>query len=283
MMTYFQNSNVRQLPLTIDQVRNYAPSAFALAAHESRSDKYQYIPTVNIIEGMIKAGFQPFKAQQSRCRIAGKQEFTKHMIRFRQEGRNESLVVGDHVPEIVLINSHDGTSAYKLMAGIYRLVCMNGLVVAESTIASISIPHKGDIISRVIDGSSQVLQDSTRVLGRLDDWQRLQLTAGEQQAFSEAAHTLRFGDSEGETDTPITAAQLLQPRRSEDQGADLWHTFNRVQENAIKGGLRGTKRDERGRRVRRVSTREVRGIDQDVKLNRALWQLAERMAELKAA
>jgi hypothetical protein len=35
--------------------------------------------------------------------------------------------------------------------------------------------------------------------------------------------------------------------------------------------------------MRRVTTREVRGIDQDVRLNRALWQLAERMAELKGA
>jgi len=105
-------------------------------------------------------------------------------------------------------------------------------------------------------------------------------------AFAEAAHTVRFADSEGKVSTPITAAQLLQPRRTEDTGTDLWKTFNRVQENTIKGGLTARAQDtfdNRGRRQRgrMVSTRQVKGIDQDVKLNRALWQLAERMAELK--
>jgi len=78
--------------------------------------------------------------------------------------------------------------------------------------------------------------------------------------------------------------QLLAPRRSEDNGNDLWRTFNRIQENALRGGMKARNAtDEMGRRGRRVSTREVKGIDQDVKLNRALWQLAERMAELKQA
>lgn len=57
--------------------------------------------------------------------------------------------------------------------------------------------------------------------------------------------------------------------------------MNRVQENVIKGGLHGVQRGENGHGWRNVTTRPVKGIDQDVKLNRALWQLAERMAELK--
>jgi translation initiation factor 1 (eIF-1/SUI1) len=66
----------------------------------------------------------------------------------------------------------------------------------------------------------------------------------------------------------------------------MWTTLNVVQENVIKGGLQGVAitTDERGRRQRRnVTTRQVNGIDQDVKLNRALWTLAEKMAELKSA
>jgi hypothetical protein len=62
----------------------------------------------------------------------------------------------------------------------------------------------------------------------------------------------------------------------------LWHTLNRVQENVIAGGLSAIERDAEGRRIRRVTTRQVKGIDADVRLNRSLWQLAERMAELKA-
>jgi len=281
--TYGTPANRRQTPLTIDQIAQYAPSALATRAHESRSDRYTYIPTINVIEGMIKAGFQPFSASQSRSRIEGKAEFTKHMIRFRHQDIGADLVVGDVIPEVVLVNSHDGTSAYKLIAGMYRLVCSNGLMVADSTTASLSVMHKGNIVAEVIDGSNLIIQNSQKALQAAGTWSRLQLTDGEQSAFAEAAHTLRFADSEGKVTTPITAAQLLRPRRSEDTGTDLWKTFNRVQENVIKGGLHGVQRDGAGRRLRAVSTRQVKGIDQDVKLNRALWTLAERMAELKAA
>jgi hypothetical protein len=272
-------------PLTIEEIGQIAPSALAVRAHESRSDRYAYIPTLDVIKGMMDAGFQPFKASQSISRVEGKGDFTKHMIRFRREGAQLSNV-GDSIPEVVLINSHDGTSAYKLIAGMFRLVCSNGLVIADSTIASVSVHHKGNILDNVIEGSYRIVSDSEVAMERVAQWSNLQLTTGEQSAFAEAAHTMRFADSEGTVTTPITPTQLLAPRRHWDNGNDLWHTFNRVQENVIQGGLSARTRssyDELGRFVpsRRVSTREIKGIDQDVRLNRALWTLAEKMAELR--
>lgn len=295
MMSYLHNftvgtpANRKQEPLTLDMVREYAPSAFATEAHESRSERYVYIPTVNVIEGMMRAGFAPYSASQSRSRIEGKSEFTKHMIRFRHQDVSSQLAVGDVIPEVVLINSHDGTSAYKLIAGMYRLVCSNGLMVADSTMGSVSVHHKGNIVADVVDASNLIIEGTQKALSAAGQWSQLQLTDGEQHVFAEAAHHVRFVDSEGKVSTPITVDQLLQARRYEDQGSDLWRTFNRVQENVIKGGLRAVPRDENGRRLRdengnrlhTVTTRQVKGIDQDVKLNRALWALAEKMAELK--
>ena len=265
--------------LTMDQLRSAVPSAFALDKHDSRSERYTYIPTVNVIEGLMGEGFQPFKAIQGKSRVEGKQEFTKHLIRFRHQSQTLATV-GDSAPEVILINSHDGTSSYKLIAGIFRMVCSNGLIVADSTVGSLSVPHKGDIVSQVIEGSFEIIGNSNRALETTREWQNLQLTAGEQNAFAEAAHELRFADAEGEVTTPIQPAQLLNPRRNADNGNDLWRTFNRVQENVIRGGLHGMGRDANNR-LRRVTTREVRGIDQDVKLNRAMWMLTEKMAELK--
>ncbi len=282
-----------QSALTLDAIRTVAPSAFAESAHESRSNRYTYIPTSEVITGLVAQGFQPFKAAQSRSRIEGKSEFTKHIIRFRHA---DSLATcsPEAIPEVVLINSHDGTSAYKLFAGIFRMVCSNGLIVADTLVNSLSIQHKGSIVDNVIEGSFEIIGETARTLGRVDEFRQLRLTAGEQNAYSDAARELRFADSEGTIATPITAAQLLQPRRSEDRDTnsavynrpapDMWHTLNVVQENVIRGGLSAVQRsqDEYGRPTRRrVTTREVRGIDQDVKLNRALWMLAERMAELK--
>lgn len=266
--------------LTLDHIRQSAPSAFAVQPFEAMSSRYTYIPTSNIIEGMQSAGFLPVKATQSRARDLVRREFTKHMIRFRSaQDMERAAVVGELVPEIVLVNSHDGTSAYKLMLGIFRFVCTNGMTVSDSEQQSISIRHQGDIIEQVIQGSNEIVSNAPRTIETVSTWQRLQLTAGEQGAFAESARTLRFADSDGNVDSPITAEQLLRPRRSADNGTDLWKTLNRVQENVIRGGLHGW--DYSNRRPRRVTTREVKGIDQDVKLNRALWQLAERMAELK--
>jgi len=282
--------------MSLDDIRAIAPSAFATSAHESRSSRYTYIPTSEVITGLMRAGFQPFKAAQSQCRVEGKAEYTKHLLRFRHA---DSLAIAnpEAIPEVVLVNSHDGTSAYKLFAGIFRLVCTNGLICADTLVGSLSVQHKGNIVDNVIEGSFQIIGDTTKTLGRVDEFRQLRLSNREQDAFAEAAHTLRFADSDGEISTPITASQLLQPRRREDRdentvtwnrpGHDLWRTLNTVQENVIRGGLHGVayRPDaQTGRPTRRnVTTREVKGIDQDVKLNRAMWMLAERMAELKGS
>jgi hypothetical protein len=273
--------NRHQVPLTMDEIAQRAPSALATRPYDAMSAKYTYVPTLGVIEGMIRAGFQPFSAVQSRTRIEGKAEFTKHMIRFRHADISQSLVVGDVIPEVVLINSHDGTSAYKLIAGLYRLVCSNGMMVSDSELDAINVRHTGNIVQNLIEGSYRLIADTQKSLGTVQNWSRLQLTDGDQHAFAESAHTLRFADAEGKTTTPITADQLLAPRRREDVGTDLWRTLNRVQENVIAGGLSAIQRAENGRRVRRVSTRRINGIDEDVRLNRALWALAGKMAELK--
>ncbi len=269
-------------PLDNQQIAAMAPSAFATEAHDSRSSRYAYIPTSSVIDGLRAEGFLPVSAKQGGSRIPGKAEFTKHMIRFRYQGQVPELrSVGETFPEIVLINSHDGTSAYHIMAGVFRLVCLNGMVVADRTDGARSVAHKGNVVDNVIDASFTVLGESRKALGAAADWSGLALSRDERQVFAESAHLLRFGDSEGETDTAIRPEQMLQVRRTEDRGTDLWSTFNVAQENAIRGGLTAMGRDANGRR-RRTTTREVNGIDQDVKLNKALWLLSERMAALKS-
>lgn len=273
-------SAIRQnrVPLTIDQIRKAAPSAFATGAHHSRSDRYTYLPTAAVIENMLANGFQAFAAQQSRTRIADKQEFTKHMIRFRMPNAETSLMkVGDVFPEIALINSHDGSSAYKLMAAFFRLACSNGLIVADSRIASISVRHSGNIVEEVAAGSVQIVRDMPQTIDAIERWKQIQLTAPEQKIIAQAAHTVRFADAEGHVNTPIRPDQLLHTRRQADNGNDLWTVFNKVQENVINGGASAVNPTT----FRRTTARKVNGIDQDVRLNKALWTMAEQMAALK--
>jgi hypothetical protein len=226
-----------------------------------------------VLRGLQREGFEPFMVAQGQSRIEGKTEYTKHLIRLRH-GRQGSVL--PEANEIILINSHDGASSYQMLAGVFRFVCCNGLVVGQIA-NDIRIPHKGNIQHEVIDGAFRVLEDFRGVDDSVQSMKELALQPEEQQAFATAALALRYSDRvEGQPPAPITAGQLNEPRRPEDAGASLWSTFQRVQENALRGGLPG--RTAQGKRTR---TREVASIDRGVGLNRALWVLAEEMRRLK--
>lgn len=260
--------------LSDDEIQAVAPSVFATEAHESRSERYTYVPTIDVLRGLRKEGFECFSVAQSRSRIPGKSDFTKHMLRMRQAG-NVGAHQSEGVPEVILVNSHDGTSSYQMFGGFFRFVCCNGMI-AGDTLNAIKVAHKGDIIGNVIEGAYKVVDDFETVGHSVANMRAITLSAPEQVAFATAAIETRFDTTEAPA--PIKPEALLTARRHDDKGANLWATFNRVQENVIRGGLRG-----RATTGRRMSTREITGIDQNVKTNRALWVLAEQMAAIKAA
>ena len=256
-------------PLTDDQIIRAAPSVFADSAHESRSRRYTYIPTIEVVNGLRREGFEPFMACQARTRVEGKEAFTKHLLRFRHQGQ----INGDEANEIILVNSHDGTSSYQMLAGCFRFVCHNGLICGE-THEDFRVRHSGDVVGNVIEGAFRVLDEFERVDASKVNMKRIELRPEHQQAFARAALQLRYDPEEN---VPIEPRQLNEARRFDDRGADLWRTFNRVQENLLRGGLSG-----RNANGRRTTTREVKGVSENVRLNRALWTLAEEMARLAA-
>ncbi|MDR6351376.1 DUF932 domain-containing protein [Pantoea sp. SORGH_AS_0659] len=252
-------------PLTHDELFRTVPSIFSETKHGSRSDRYTYIPTITLLDNLKREGFQPFFACQTRVRDLSKRDHTKHMLRLRREGQ----ITGNQVPEIILLNSHDGSSSYQMLPGLFRAVCQNGLICGE-TFGEVRVPHKGDVVERVIEGAYEVLGIFESVDEKREEMQQMILPPPAQQALAKAALTYRFGDEHH----PVTESQILSPRRWQDNNPDLWTTYQRIQENLIKGGLRG-----RNAQGRNQQTRSVRGIDGDVKLNRALWVMAETMLE----
>lgn len=267
--------------LTEDEMRRMAPSIFAVDKHESRSDRFRPIPTIEVLRGLMKEGFMPVGVRQSTTRDPGKAEFTKHLIRIRK--MDQQLAVGDTVCEMLLKNANDGTSAYDLMAGLFRIRCLNSLVSQTDTIDTVKVRHSGDVQGKVIEGTYRVLGAAETVMAAPQDWAQMKLAREEQMFLAEAAHVLRFGEVEDDKPSTIDPAKLLLPRRIDDRANDLWTTFNVVQENMIKGGLKGVSINTETGQRRRTSTRAVKGIDQDIRLNKALWILGERMAELKKA
>ncbi|MCD0497177.1 DUF932 domain-containing protein [Pseudomonas aeruginosa] len=258
-------------PLSDDQIHRVAPSIFAEAPHESRSQRYAYIPTATVLTELRKEGFQPFMVTQTRTRHEDRRDYTKHMIRLRHASQ---INARGEANEIILLNSHDGTSSYQMLAGMFRFVCSNGLV-CGNTVADVRVPHKSDVAGQVIEGAYQVLHGFDRALESRESMQAITLDEGEAEVFARAALSLKYDDPD--KPAPITESQILMPRRFDDRRPDLWMTFNRIQENLTKGGLSG-----RSANGRRQQTRPVQGIDSDVRLNRALWLLADGLRQLKA-
>ncbi|MES3022802.1 MAG: DUF932 domain-containing protein [Pseudomonadota bacterium] len=255
--------------LTDAQIQRVAPSIFAMEKHASRSERYTYIPTIEILQGLRKEGFSPFMVCQSCACTQSKREHTKHMVRLRHAAQ----IDGDEANEIILLNSHDGSSAYQMMAGVFRFVCANGMVCGD-VLNDIRFRHSGNVIDNVIEGACRVLDDFDLVEGQKEGMKALTLSGGEQAAFARAALALRYDPVAGAA--PVTEQQVLRPQRTEDVGDDLWRTLNRVQEHMLTGGLRG-----RSATGRTSTTRQITAIDQNIKLNRGLWVLAEEMQRLK--
>lgn len=255
----------RDRPLTHDELMQHTPSVFGEEKHASRSERYTCIPTITLLESLQREGFQPFFACQTRVRDQSRREHTKHMLRLRRAGQ----ITGQQVPEIILLNSHDGSSSYQMLPGLFRSVCCNGLVCGTS-LGEVRVPHKGNVVEKVIEGAYEVLGIFDRVEEKRDAMQSLLLPPPAQQAFARAALTYRFGEEH----QPVTESQILSARRWQDESGDLWTTYQRIQENLIKGGLPG-----RTAKGKRSHTRAVNGIDGDVRLNRALWVMAEQLQQ----
>jgi len=270
LSTFARSGSRDARPLDNEALLRLAPSVFAESPYSKMSERYGFIPTSRVVDGMRDAGWLPVMAKDQRVRLEDKKGFTRHMLKFRRQDGQALLNVGDSIPEIVLINSHDGSSAYQLHSGIFRLVCSNGLIVADSTFNKISIRHSGDVVQRVIDATSEVVREIPRISSSIGRMQGVELSPDEREAFAASALQLR------DSTLALEPAQVLQTRRVADRGPDLWSTFNVVQENLIRGGVYGRDANNRFRR-----TRAVTSIAEDTRLNKALWELTERMAALK--
>lgn len=262
-------------PLEIGELRSFAPSIFAENAHARTSSRYSFLPTSSILSGMADQGWVPVAAQEQLVRDESRAGFQKHMLRFAH--RDDLQRPGAERAEIVIVNSHDRSSAYQLHAGIFRFLCLNGLVVCDETFKRISITHLNFDPAKVIEASVEIADGIPAIMNGLEEMKATTLTDGEREAFAESAAILRYGSIES---APVRPFKLLDPNRYQDNGRDIWTTFNAVQENCVRGGQKDYgKRKADGKRM--PKSRAVSGIDGNVALNKALYHLAGKMAELK--
>lgn len=255
-----------------DAIYRAAPSVFAETAYSKVSDRYGFINTLSLIDSMETEGFLVTQAGQQRVKDEGKSPFTKHLLRFRHV--DAKPVLDGVVPEILMFNSHDRSSGFSLDAGLFRFVCSNGLVVQLGAgFGSYRCRHNVHAVSDAIEGVYSVVQSLPEITAQVEGMAATVLSRPEQEALAESALMLRWDDGKA----PVSVKQVLSPRREADRKTDVFTTLNALQENMIRGGLRGF--NANGRRQR---TRAVASINADTKLNKGLYALAQKMVELKA-
>jgi hypothetical protein len=234
------------------------------------SSQYAYIPTIRILETMLAAGFNVHEVAQARPYKREREPYVKHMIRLRMPVK--TVKVGEVVPELVLINAHNGTAQYYLYGGLYRFICANGMVVGD-TFAKIVVRHTGGEITRnrVLEGSYELVDEQfPAILKAKAAMEQVILNAKQQLALADTALGLRWPNN---LYPPFKAEQLLAVRRQEDSPNDLWHVMNRVQENVMEGGYESRSMMTQ----RRLTARPVERVDNRVKINRGLWDAAMSM------
>ena len=260
------NSNVIQLFGANGQPINQTSPIYAECAHSQVSNKYNQVKTIDVINALRDSGWEITKTATQRVRDLSREGFQRHYAWLRPTLGNK-LEVGDTEMRVLLSNSHDGTSAFRLNCALHRLVCSNGLVVSIGDFSHIAIRHTEEAIEQMaIDGAIQIAAMAPQINEAISKMRERQMTSGEKALFAAEAVAIAWPQKDSGF---INAENLLITRRAADQKNDVWSVFNTLQENLIRGGLSANN----GRRTRAVNS-PVR----DVTINRSLFQLATKKA-----
>lgn len=252
--------------LTKEEIKNKANSIFATAGAEHTSEKYSHIPTYKIIEDMELLGWKPVDVKEVKARK--NVGFQKHLIVFRNndiviEGKDGDIVF----PQILLTNSSDGKNAFTFRAGLFRLVCENGLVISTQDFADMKIRHYGYKFEELQKTITNIVELLPLTVESMNKFKQTQLAEEQIMEFARQALAVRFGDEEMSNIT-IDYNEFIKPTRKEDEGSDLWSVFNVVQEKVLEGDFSYVA----GNKSRKA--RKIKNFNQDITLNSRLYELA---------
>jgi hypothetical protein len=254
--------------LTKANIASLAPSVFASKPSGEVSKHYTHIPTERVIDDMELLGWKPVSAQEVKARKNSTRGFQKHLLVFR----NDDVVIngddGDTVfPQILMTNSHDGKNSFQFQAGLYRLICSNGLVIADTQFEAVKMRHMGYTFEDLQIKIKEMVENLPLTVESMNKMKEKEMAEEEILQFAKDAISTRFSEKEMNR-IQIDLKELVNPVRKEDAGTDLWSVFNVVQEKIITGDF-----DYRaGGKARKA--REIKNFKQDMLINKKLFNVA---------
>ncbi len=258
-------------PLTHTELMTQAPALFTEEPHYEASDKYHFVSTIDVINEIKALNWYPTSVQQSSVKDDDKEGYQRHLVRFRHF--DDLLNPKENAVELLLFNSHDRSTAFSISAGIYRFVCANGLVIADSVFESYKIKHIGERENDIHNAINNITAFKPLLQDKINIFESIQLSQAEQESFARLSLPLRFSGH-----LQVDHKDLLVPHREEDMKDDLYTTLNVIQENLLRGNISGTNKET----GRRFTSREITSIGKDVDVNQGLWNIAERIATIKS-
>jgi len=251
-----------------EEIREKAPSVFTQKPSSEVSKHYTHIPTTKVINDMRTLGWDVVDVQEVQARTIATKGVQKHLVVFRNpdvviNAENEDTVF----PQILLTNSHDGKNAFNFAAGLYRMICANGLVVSDTQFEDVRIRHMGYSFEELQVQIRGLVEKLPLTVESMNKMKEVQLGQDKAVEFAKKALETRFTVKELNR-ININIDDLLNPVRKEDYGNDLWSVFNVVQEKIIDGDFEYVVGDK----VRKA--RQIKNFKQDQKINKELFDLA---------
>ena len=254
--------------LSNEQINEICPSVFTSKPSTTVSEKYTHIPTTRVIEDMRSLGWDVVDAKEVKSRKSKTKGVGKHMVTFR----NDDVVVngddGDTVyPQILLTNSHDGKNSFQFQAGLFRMICENGLVISTQDFAKVKIRHMGYTFEELQTQIRAMVELLPLTVESMNKMKQIRLNEEQMVEFATRALETRFNEKQMNR-INIDVNQLLGVDRDEDKGDDVWVVFNRIQEKLLNGDFNYTA----GNKVRKA--RKIKNFQQDARVNSELFDLA---------
>ena len=265
--------------LNDDEIKHLCPVAFKRRMVKSEiaklglSKHYSFVPTTKVVDDLRSMGWECVDAKQVKARKKATNGYQKHMLTF--EHPDYKVDGATEYPQLLLTNSHDGGNAFTLSAGIFRLVCSNGLVIKSEDYGDARLVHKGYSFDAVQKLVTDFTAEIDTALTKVTAMKRTQLTTDQIIAFAKQAALLRFkGNSYNEDNIGdvVELDELTESTRVEDAGNGLWEVYNRVQESLINGYYHykvGTK-SRKGR--------TIKSFKQNIDVNKKLSEIAFELA-----
>ena len=279
--------------LSKGELKAMAPSIFSTEPSPEVSSKYSHIPTDKLIDDMKLLGWKAIDAKEVKARQKSTVGFQKHLVVFR----NDDIVINqmpndiresitsptgyrrtdgtfakknpiDTVfPQILLTNSHDGKNAFTFTAGLFRMICENGLVVSTNEFEKVAIRHMGYDFEELQKQITEMTEKLPLTVESMNNMIDTKMNQNSIVKFAKDMLAVRFPEDELKRIT-IDMDEFITPVRPEDKGDDLWSVFNVIQEKIIEGDFDYTI----GTKHRKA--RQIKNFKQDMDLNSKMFDVA---------